>query len=291
MRKIPFIISLLTLISLPAQATERRPELATVSLTNAAQSNSEAELTVDLLSAREIMRRVHDREDGDNSTMDTEMVLIDRQGKQRLRRIRSYRRDWNERDSQTIMFFQSPADVKNSAFLTFDFDDSAKDDDQWLYLPALKKTKRIAAADKSSSFMGSDFTYADMSKSNIENYEYRIIKETEINDHPVWQIESIPNNEEEIARTGYNKSIVFVRKDNFVVTRAINWVNKSQRLKFMEVLKLEKIDGIWTTLEMVMTTRKGKQLQHRSLIRFSNVKYNRPLDEGLFSQRRLSKGL
>ena len=60
------------------------------------------------------------------------------------------------------MFFLSPADVKDTGFLTYDYDEEGRDDDQWLYLPALKKTKRIASGDKSGSFMGSDFTYADM---------------------------------------------------------------------------------------------------------------------------------
>ena len=245
------------------------------------------------LTAREIMQKVKDRDTGNNSVSDLEMILIDSKGNQRVRKIRSYGRDSlsNPEDSESIMFFLSPADVKGTGFLTYDYDDSSKDDDQWLYLPALKKVKRIAASDKSSSFMGSDFTYADMSSPNIEDYDYKIMQETDVKGDKVWQIESIPKTEEEIERTGYTKSVIFVRKDNFVVIRGVNWVKKGDRLKYMDIKKLEQIDGIWVSTEVTMTTKKGKQTEHTSIIRSSNLKFNQQLEEDLFTQRRLSKGL
>ena len=115
------------------------------------------------MSAREIMQAVEDREDGDNRVADMSMVLIDKNGDTRTRAIRSFDKDKGE-DNQRIMFFLSPADVKDTAFLTYDYDEYEKDDDQWLYLPALRKSKRIASSDKSGSFMGSDFSYSDMTR-------------------------------------------------------------------------------------------------------------------------------
>ncbi len=88
------------------------------------------------LSAREIMQRVQDRDDGDNGKQDMEMILIDKNGAQRVRHIRSFGKDRGE-DELQLMFFISPADVKNTGFLTYDYDAGEKDDDQWLYLPAL----------------------------------------------------------------------------------------------------------------------------------------------------------
>ena len=115
------------------------------------------------LTAREIMQQVYDRDDGNNAITEMEMVLVDKNGNKRVRNVKSFRRDAGKdgEDTQSIMFFVTPADVKDTGFLTYDYDDDAKDDDQWLYLPALKKTKRIASSDKSSSFMGTDFTYSD----------------------------------------------------------------------------------------------------------------------------------
>ena len=242
------------------------------------------------MSAREIMQAVEDREDGDNRVADMTMTLIDKNGDTRTRSIRSFDKDKGE-DNQRIMFFLSPADVKDTAFLTYDYDEYEKDDDQWLYLPALRKSKRIASSDKSGSFMGSDFSYSDMTRKNLDAYDFKIIKEDEVRGHKVWLIESLPKTEEEIEETGYEKSILFVRQDNFVVVRAVHWVKEGGRLKYLDVTKLEQIDGVWTILEMNMTTKKGKATLHKTELSFANVKYNQELDEQMFTVRRLEKGL
>ncbi len=245
------------------------------------------------LTARQIMELVDARDDGDNMQQEMEMILIDKNGSKRERNLMSFSRDAGETgdDRESIMFFMTPADVKNTGFLTYDYDDDEKDDDQWLYLPALKKTKRIASSDKSSSFMGSDFTYADMTMRNLDYYDYKILKEDEVNGEPVWVIEAIPNNEKEIKETGYTKSVTFVRKDNYVVIRSVSWVKKGNRLKYMDVKKLEQIDDIWIATEMIMTTKKGKATQHKTIMRSNNVKFNQEFEEDLFSVRRLEKGL
>jgi hypothetical protein len=98
--------------------------------------------------ARGIMEKVDAREDGDNSTSNLEMTLIDKRGKKRVRELRALRKDKGI-DDYSMMFFLSPADVKDTGFLTYDYDEADRDDDQWLYLPALKKTKRIASSNKS----------------------------------------------------------------------------------------------------------------------------------------------
>jgi hypothetical protein len=242
------------------------------------------------LGARQIMELVDARDDGDRATQDMQMVLIDKNGNQRVREIRALRRDEGE-DTHTLMFFLSPADVKDTGFLTYDYDAAERDDDQWLYLPALKKTKRIASSDKSGSFMGSDFSYADMTDRPLEKYEYTLMKETDVEGHPVWQIESVPTDEDEIEETGYTRSVVFVRKDNFVVVRAVNWVKKGNRLKYLDVKRLEQIDGIWVPTEMHMTTKKGNATLHKTVITASNVRFNQPMADDAFTVRQLEKGL
>jgi len=242
------------------------------------------------LTGRQIMELVDARDTGDNSTQNMEMILIDKNGSRRERTIRALGRDLGE-DSQSIMFFLSPPDVKDTGFLTYDFDDDEKDDDQWLYLPALKKTKRIASSDKSGSFMGSDFSYSDMTDRNLDRYDYTLMKEDEINGHKVWQIEAIPNTDKEIKETGYTKSVSFVRQDNFVVIRAVSWVKKGKRLKYFEVKKLERIDGIWIATEMQMTTKKGKTTLHKTIIKAHDVHFNQDIDEDTFTVRKLERGI
>ncbi len=240
--------------------------------------------------ARAIMEKVDARDDGNNRTSNMEMILIDKRGKKRIRKIRSMEKDIGE-DTYQIMFFEKPADVKNTGFLTYDYNDTKRDDDQWLYLPALKKSKRISTADKSGSFMGSDFSYSDMTDRNLEDYDYTLKKEIEVNRHKVWVIESIPRTEAVIKETGETKALAFVRQDNYVVIRSISWIKKGKKLKFMELKGLELIDGIWTTTEIQMKTKKGRITEHKTILKFTNIKYNQNLSKNLFSVRRLKKGL
>jgi len=244
----------------------------------------------DDLKARDIMEKVDARDDGDNQVSDMEMTLIDKRGKQRLRKIRTFMKDKDE-DTYRLMFFIHPADVKDTAFLTYDYDDPDRDDDQWLYLPALHKTKRIASSDKSGSFMGSDLNFSDMTSRELEDYDFFFKKEMEVKGKKTWLIESIPKTKKIIKETGYTKSLIWVRQDNFYVIRAINWIKDGGYLKYMDVRKLEVIDGIWVGTHMVVTTKKGKKTVHKSILTWNNVKFNQDLDYDLFTVRRMEKGL
>jgi len=240
-------------------------------------------------SAREIMQRVEDRDDGDNGTSRIEMLLIDKFGNKRLRKIKRFTKD-RGKDTQILMFFLHPPDVKNTGFLTYDYDDPSKDDDQWLYLPALRKTKRIASSDKSGSFMGSDFTYADMTSLVIEDYEFKIIKEGELRGKAVTIIEARPNKRAR-EETGYTKSVLFVEKDIDMVVRAKHWLKDGGKNKYFDVKKLELIDNVWVATEIHMTTKRGKKKLHQTILKIKDVKFNQDIEESLFTVRRLEKGL
>ncbi len=242
------------------------------------------------ITADEIAKQVDERDDGDKSISTMEMLLIDKHGKQRLRKMKNYSMEKGE-VTQSVVFFLSPAHVRNTSFLTYDYNDSEKDDDQWLYLPALKKTKRIASSDKSSSFMGSDFTYSDMTSRDINDYSYRIAKESTVRDHKVWVMESVPKTQKTIDETGYTKSYMFVRQDNFVVVRALHILKDGGKKKYMDVKKLEQIDGIWVATEIEMKTTKDKLTLHKTILKLDNVQFNQDLDDNFFTVRRIEKGL
>lgn len=246
------------------------------------------------MTARAVMEQVDARDDGDRSIADMTMLLIDRQGRQRSRSIRSFSLD-KGKDIHTLMFFLTPADVAGTGFLTYDYDQADSDDDQWLYLPALKKTKRIATSDKSGSFMGSDFTYADMTRRRLDDYTYTFNKEqgeTTVYGQKTWVIDSTPRTPLVIKETGYARSILFVRQDNFMVVRAIHFVEDGGDLKYFDVKKMEQVDGIWTNLEMHMTRKKGGNTIHQTILTLDTVRYNQEaVNEGLFTIRTLEKGL
>jgi len=243
------------------------------------------------LNGREIMEKVNARDTGDRSITEMEMILIDKKGKKRVRKLKTFGLE-KGKDSLSLMFFLSPADVRNTGFLTFDYDESGKDDDQWLFLPALRKTKRIAVGDKSGSFMGSDLNYSDMTSPDLNLYEYTLMKETKVKGQKVWQIKSVPKTKAEAEKSGYSKSVVFIRQDNYVMIRGVRWVYKKKRNKYLDVRKLEKIDGIWVSTEMHVTTKSGKKTLHKTILKQKNVHFNQDeVNEDLFSIRRLEKGL
>ena len=242
----------------------------------------------------EIMQKVLDRDDGDNVITNMQMQLIDKNGHKRIRDMKTYSKDIGD-DEKKLIFFLSPSDVRNTAFLTYDYADDDKDDDQWLYLPALNKTKRIPASDKDSSFMGSDFSYSDMTEPVLSDYNFKILKESIVKrksgKQKVWQIQVTPKTQEVIDETGYLKSVAYVRQDNYMVTRAKYWLKKAGRLKYMDVKKVENIDGIDVATITTMTTKKGKRTLHKTILIQSDVKMNQNLKEDLFKIRTIEKGL
>jgi hypothetical protein len=243
--------------------------------------------------ARAIMQRVDARDDGDNRTADMQMVLIGKSGRQRLRKIAAFTKDKGP-DTMLLMFFLHPADVKGTAFLTIDYDDPGQDDDQWLYLPALKKTKRIATTDKSGSFMGSDLNYSDLTDREIEDWDYHFYekgREQTFDRVKTWAIWATPRSKRVAKETGYEKELIFVRQDNDIIVRSIHWVENSSDLKYMMVDRLEQIDGIWVATQLQVTRKTGKQTVHKTILKLDGVRFNQDLDEAMFSVRRMEKGL
>lgn len=243
------------------------------------------------LTGRQIMEEQKKRHELQFEQETVDMILTDKNGQTKERSMVSYSLKGEDGLSKVLLQFLAPRDIEGVGLLTWEQGED-KDDDQWLYLPALRKTKRIAAGDKSGSFMGSDFNYSDMSSPDLDKYDYTFMKEAKVRGNPVWQVKAVPKTKEEIEESGYWQSVLFIRQDNHVIVRAVHWVRKKKRNKYFDVKKLEIIDDIWVPTEMHMTTKAGKKTLHRTVIRKRNVRYNQDsVNEELFTIRRLEKGL
>ncbi len=245
-------------------------------------------------SARDIMEKVLNRDDGKSSISSLQMQLIDKNGHKRIRNLKTFAKDKGE-DEWKISFFLSPSDVKNTSFLTYDYKSENKDDDQWMYLPALKKVKRIPSSDKDSSFMGSDFSYSDMTKPDLNDYKFSIIKDTTIKrksgEVAVWKILVSPKTQKIIDETGYLKYEVYVRKDSYMRVRAKYYLKKSSRLKYLDVKKIEKINGIDVATILTMITKESRKTIHKTVLLQSDTKINVEIKDKFFTQRVMKKGL
>ena len=240
------------------------------------------------------MQGVDDRYAGDSAIAEYTMVLIDRRDRRRVRNLRIYSKDFG-RDSKTLSYFESPADIRGTSYLNFDWDDPDRDDDSWLYLPSLQRVKRLSTGDRSDSFLGSDFTYADINGFEIDWYDYRFITESEMVDgQDCWVIEVTPKPEfrqRAEDETGYSKMQTWIRKDNFVQARGQVWELRGNRIKFFTSSEIEQIDGVWTVKRLqVVTTRNGRQ-EHASVLQLNDVQYNIDVPDELFTTEYMQRGL
>ena len=234
--------------------------------------------------ARDIMVKVKNRPDGDTRSSSMEMKLVNKSGNTRVRKITSYAMDVGE-DTKTIMFFQYPNDVKGTGFLTVNYDDVNKEDDKWLYLPALKKTRRISGkSSKTDYFMGSDFTYDDIGKRNVDEDTHKLLREESVDGFDYYVIESTPKKDGEI----FSKKLVWIRKDCDVVAK-VEFYDKLGKLhRQMVSSDIRQVDGFWTVGKMEM---KNVQTGHSTELLFLDPKYNIQLDSKIFSVNKLERGL
>ncbi len=246
---------------------------------------------VHALTANQIMKKFDTRDNGSSAISSNVMILIDKKKRERVREIKLYTKEYDDVD-KSVSFFVSPADVKDTSFLSYDWLDEKKEDDSWLYLPALQKVNRIAASDKDGSWMGSDFTISDVEGLDINDNTYKILQENDVVDgYDCWKIEALPKSDKVVDKTGYLKSVLWIRKDNFLQVRGIINVKKGKKVKYFTAKDIEKIDGIWTAKTIQMVTTKNKKIQHSSVFKVKEIKYNTSVKDTLFEVETMQRGL
>ena len=233
---------------------------------------------------REIMQKVIDAQKVNSSAMDIQMTLIDKDGDTSTRRIQTL--ILNENDlTKTITLFMEPASVRNTRFLTVENEDRA--DDQWIYLPSLRKVKRIAAGEKDGSFMGSDFSYSDMgsSVSSVDDSTHTILKEESYNSRNCFVVVSVP-------KTGTDnnngKYITWVDKISWL-TLKVEFYSKDGRTQVKELNSenMTNENGHWLAKKIIMETLESG---HKTILDIKQVKYDIPLNPGYFTTTFLETG-
>lgn len=240
---------------------------------------------------RKIMKAVEDREDGDKSTSRMTMTLKDKSGRQLKRTVQARGMDF-EGGSKQIMFFESPADVRNTGLLSVDHDGD-KDDDQWLFLPSLHKSTRISTSERSGSFMGTDITYSDMTRKNTDNYDYKMVEQSvKVGGEDCWLIEARPKTDKEKKETGYVKQHVWVSKSKMMPIQMKAWVKEGRKLKYMKFTDIKKVDGIWVAMKILVRVVKGGNVESETSMITESIRFNQgDVKDSDFSQRRLEKGI
>lgn len=237
-----------------------------------------------------IADKTYAKDDGISMSRKLTMELKDKRGKVRVRETTSLRKYFGE-EKHSVIFYLTPKSVMGTAFLTFDYPDASVDDDQWLYMPALRKTRRISAANRGDYFLGTDLTYEDIkleTRISREDYDYKTIGKEMIDGHESYIIEGTPKNDKIAKELGYSKVKYWVDATIWMLRKADSWDAAGNHLKTTEISDIKKVQGIWT---YHLITVKNHKTNHETIFRISDVDYQTELNDDTFTKEALVNGL
>ena len=229
-----------------------------------------------------IARETRERGKGfGNFTAQQTMVLRNKHGQESKRQARIKVLEAPGDGDKSLFVFDEPRDVKGTAFLVHAHKE--KSDDQWLYLPALKRVKRISSSNRSGSFMGSEFSYEDMGSSEVERFTYKYLRDEPCGDATCTVVERFPV----AKRSGYRRQVVWQDKDELRVRKVHYFDRKNAHLKTLTMAKYRQyLDRYWQAHEMTMVNHlTGKS----TVMTWTDFKYRTKLNERDFTRTGLKR--
>jgi len=238
------------------------------------------------MSGREVIEKHKDLNRCQTEFIDQNMTLVDRGGREEVRRVNNYKMEVEKDVDRTLFVFLTPADVKGTALLTWQHKN--QEDDQWLYLPARGKMQRIAAGGKKNYFMGTDFTYEDLQGEDVDDYSYAILREENIGEGPCYVIEAIPANEEVKKKSAYSKRILWITKQQYRAEKIEFYDSREKLIKTQTNGDWENPTGtIWRAGKILMDNHMKR---HKTIFESINREINQSIDEQTFTSRFILMG-
>ena len=232
---------------------------------------------------RDIAVLVDQRPDGETRESILTMTLHNSRGQTRVRKMKSYAKDKGV-DTKSVMVFKAPADVKETAFLQYEYDAMDREDDRWLYMPALRKVRRISGSSNDDYFMGSDFTYDDMGDRNVDEDTHTLLRSEVRDGHDCWVLESVPVDSDDM----YSKKTSWIRKDALVPLRIDYYDHHGELMKTLTLSDIKQIDGFWISLHREM---KHYQLNHKTILTMDDIKFNSGIKDSIFRVSSIQRGM
>lgn len=208
------------------------------------------------------------------------MTITDKQGRSRTRQMTVLRRNvtkGKDADQQFYVYFHEPADVAKTVFLVHK--KVGADDDRWLYLPSLDLVKRITAADKRTSFVGSDFVYEDVSGRSLDEDTHRLVSTSK----SYYVLEHVPKNKSGVEFSRYT---MYVHQGSFLPTKVEYYDKGDKKYRVMTVDKVEVIQGHHTVTQ---ATIEDLSAGSKTKVVYSDVKYDLGLPDRVFTERSLRR--
>lgn len=233
------------------------------------------------LSGRDVAQRVEDASRTSSEVATFEMRIIDAKGKEKVRKIKSWSLTPKGGKDRGMLRFLDPPDVAGTALLTIEAD---PEDEQWIYLPALKRTRRIAGGQKNESFMGSDLSYDDLRTQDLDAYDYKVLRSEKLADGDTYVLEATPVKGGKAADSAYSRSLSWVRKDDFVPLKAEMYDKDGQLEKAIAYTGYKDDGGVKRPSSVTIENR---QKGTKTTLTYVERALNGAVDEGLFTSRAL----
>lgn len=216
-----------------------------------------------------------------DSTVTLQMTLRNRQGDESTRQLRTNNLEVTDDGDKSLIVFDEPADVKGTALLSFTH--KTGPDDQWLYLPALKRVKRIASNNKAGPFMGSEFAYEDLSSQEVEKYTYKYLRDEAADGREHFVVERYPVDKD----SGYTRQIVWLDKEHYRVWKVDYYDRKESLLKTLAAGEFKQyLDQYWRPGRLEMVNR---QTGKSTTLLFRNYEFRTGLTDRDFNQASLQR--
>jgi len=240
------------------------------------------------LSAREIVDRAFKATKLAGSESISTMTIIDGKGRERVREIAAVTKLYDDGETEKrLIRFLSPADVKGTGLLTYDYE--TKDDDMWLFMPALRKTRRIVSSEKAKNFMGSEFSYADMSPPVLDDFNYTMIGDSEAEGVSCWEIEVIPVDDDVADENGFSKRVVHIEKKTFIIRGAVYYDLDGELHKELSVKEIREMDPENHKYRLIHMIMVNKQNERQSILKVNKIKFNPDVKDEYFTTRYLER--
>jgi outer membrane lipoprotein-sorting protein len=209
-------------------------------------------------------------------------MLLNLSGTEEVRReMRQLTLEVEGDGDKSIMVFDRPRDLNGTAILTFTH--KVGNDDQWLYLPALKRVKRISSADKSGPFMGSEFAYEDLSSQEVEKYTYTYLRDEAVEDEPCFVVERVPVD----PKSGYTRQVTWVDQSEYRLRRVDYYDRKGELLKTMTLTGYTQyLDQYWRPAKMIMQNHQNGK---GTTLIFEDYRFRTGLTDSDFNRSALSR--
>ena len=232
-------------------------------------------------SPREIMQKSLDNTRLKGLESKTRLDIYDGRGNVRTRVTTMASRIFEDGTEKRVIVFVSPPDVKGTGMLIFDHVTGS--DDMWIYLPALRKTRKIVSSEKSKSFMGSEFSNSDLAVGTIDDFNYSIEGEESIEGEKCWKIKVVPKNDEIASENGISYKFMWISKSDFVPRRALFYDQDGEEWKDLSYSGIKMLDS--ENKKYFVTHMEIKNLQNGrySIMDMEEVKFNPSVPEDFFT--------